>query len=166
MDRCTSNLVSFKTCLEATESERASLALTRQEREATRAPPHIGGQHRDRRRVVPAKTGAGCGAKARDWPALGGGARKAAGFPANNAKWCICQGEFVHRRRRRRAPQTIAHSLASHRVKVGGRRCLVVSPAPAPRWRHVNYLQSALSYRWNLSFSLVFVQYFFGISDL
>lgn len=29
-------------------------------------------------------------------------ARKAAGFPANNAKWCICQGEFVHRRRRRR----------------------------------------------------------------
>lgn len=24
-------------------------------------------------------------------------ARKAAGFPANNAKWCICQGEFVHR---------------------------------------------------------------------
>lgn len=30
--------------------------------------------------------------------------RKAAGFPANNAKWCICQGEFVHRRRS--APHT------------------------------------------------------------
>lgn len=45
-------------------------------------------------------------------------ARKAAGFPANNAKWCICQGEFVHRRRRApRAPPTdIRHSIRSLRA--------------------------------------------------
>lgn len=69
---------------------------------------------------LPAKTGAGCGGKAwlvcvvlgaggkaRDWPAAARRwrrARKAAGFPANNAKWCICQGEFVHRRRRAARP--------------------------------------------------------------
>lgn len=42
----------------------------------------------------------------REGTRLAGGrrARKAAGFPANNAKWCICQGEFVHRRDARPAP--------------------------------------------------------------
>lgn len=55
-------------------------------------------------------------------------ARKAAGFPANNAKWCICQGEFVHRRRRRapRAPPTdIRHSIRADRRSTEGNRALI-----------------------------------------
>lgn len=49
--------------------------------------------------------------------------RKAAGFPANNAKWCICQGEFVHRRRRApRAASDIRHSIRSPRTDRRSRR--------------------------------------------
>lgn len=60
-------------------------------------------------------------------------ARKAAGFPANNAKWCICQGEFVHRRRRApRAPPTdIRHSIRSLRAdrrSTEGSRALYFTP--------------------------------------
>lgn len=57
-------------------------------------------------------------------------ARKAAGFPANNAKWCICQGEFVHRRRRapRAPPSDIRHSirpLRADRRSTEGNRVLI-----------------------------------------
>lgn len=64
-------------------------------------------------------------------------ARKAAGFPANNAKWCICQGEFVHRRRRRRrrrAPRSSARfgqSLATQRSKVDRGSAIISPPAAA-----------------------------------
>lgn len=118
--------------------------------DATAAPRCGVQRHKERfRRVVPAKTVAGCGAKAHDWSA-----RAVAAARAQGRRFSREQCQMVHLSRWVRSPPTPGaarssighspqHSPASRRSKVDGRQPSAYFTAP-----NLHPLASALYYRW------------------